>query len=83
MVHHTSDHLDLYNTWASFSFNGTASEWTDTQTINFATDAVPAYNSQDTWSTPSLPELPVAVILALFAVIPLIAIAFRKRGSLI
>jgi len=53
IVQHTSDHLDLYNTWATFSFNGTASGWSNTQTINLATDAVPAYNTQDTWATPS------------------------------
>ncbi len=58
-IYHTSDHLDLYNTWASFSFNGTYSDWSNIQTVNLKTDAVPEYNSQDTWVTPSaLPEPP-------------------------
>ncbi|MDI9577422.1 MAG: hypothetical protein QM398_04735 [Thermoproteota archaeon] len=56
IVQHTSDHLDFYNTWATFSFNGTASGWSNTQTINLATDAVSAYNTQDTWATPTVPE---------------------------
>lgn len=53
LVYHTSDHLDLYNTFASFSFDGVASDWSDVQTLNLATDAVPAYGSQDTTTNPT------------------------------
>jgi hypothetical protein len=58
IVYHTSDHLDLYNTFATFSFNGTASGWSDTQTLNLATDAVPAYGSQDPTSNPTTNPTP-------------------------
>ncbi|MGD6852475.1 MAG: hypothetical protein ACQCN6_10500 [Candidatus Bathyarchaeia archaeon] len=82
IVQHTSDHLDLYNTWATFSFNGTASDWSNTQTINLATDAVPKYNSQDTWATPTAPELPFVTVLSLFVVIPLVTVLVKKRVCL-
>ena len=78
VIHSTSDHIDLYNQWASFSFNGTASDWSNIQTINLATDAVPAY-SQNPNPTSAVPEFPILVILPLFAAMSLIATKFVRR----
>jgi hypothetical protein len=89
-IHSTSDHLDLYNQFAFFSFNGTTSDWSNMQTVNIPDDAVSAYNSQGTTPTPSTttaptptpstPELPILVILPLFLIMFLITIKlFRKK----
>jgi hypothetical protein len=53
-IHSTSDHIDLYNMWASFSFNGTASDWSNTQTVNMSDGAV--IQSPSSPSPTSIPE---------------------------
>ena len=51
IVHHTSDHLDLYNMWASFSFNGTASDWSNTLTLRMSDGTVTQSSSSSSPTT--------------------------------
>jgi len=51
IVHHTSDHLDLYNMWASFSFNGTASDWSNTLTLSMSDGTVTQSSSSSSPTT--------------------------------
>jgi hypothetical protein len=58
IVTHTSDHIDLYNTWATFSFNGVASNWSDIQTISIPDGSVSISASLNPTPTSILPEFP-------------------------
>ncbi len=79
IVHHTSDHLDLYNTWASFSFNGTSSNWSETQTISIPDGKVTISASAE--ASPTVPELSWLAIVPLLIATLLIAIKFRIRKT--
>ena len=88
VIHHTSDHLDLYNTWASFSFNGTASDWSNIQTINMANDAVPAYPQNPTSSsnpttnptpTPTVPEFPFIIAMIIIVALTFATSIFKRK----
>jgi hypothetical protein len=95
VVHHTSDHLDLYNMWASFSFNGTASDWSNTQTINLSDGTVtqsPSSSSPNTTPdqttespTPTQTEFTIAMGAAGVAAVIVAGVSllfyFKKRRS--
>jgi len=91
VIHSTSDHIDLYNQFASFSFNGTTGDWSNTQTINLAQGSVSIFtspnptqsptNTPSPTPTPSVPEFPVLVILPFFVSLFLVAVYFKHRRT--
>jgi hypothetical protein len=95
VIHRTSDHIDLYNYFASFSFNGTASDWSNTQTITIGElastvtpDTSPSSPSQNSTTTPDQTTEPTtnetSQTLQLAAIIgTAIAVVFVSTVSLV
>ncbi|XHH08664.1 MAG: hypothetical protein ACFCUE_14010 [Candidatus Bathyarchaeia archaeon] len=82
IVEQTSDHLDWLNTYASFSFNGTASEWSQIQTLSIPDGKVTIAESTEPTPTPTVPELSSLVILPFFLAVFSVIAVVRYRKTL-
>jgi hypothetical protein len=71
VTHSTSDHIDLHNMFASFSFNGTASDWSSTQTITLHAPTSSTDDHPSVSPSPTVPELPFVAVFSLLIFLPL------------